>query len=644
MRPPLQKHQRLATRRGITLIEMLVALGLLVLMMSILVGVFQAATGSISMQRTYAHIDQDLRRLDSVIRQDLGGVTAKMTPPNDPKLGRGYFEYAENMPADLQGEDTDDTLRFTAQAPAGRPFVGRVWVPLSTQNGIQAALRPITVSSDFAEIIYFLRNGNLYRRVLLILPQRAGTLGVGNYNIANNFFPQTLAFQTDLFQPVSAFPAGMVPNGYPLVGFHAMNDLSVRPRKFDGSVLAGLLSYMPTPNSLSDLTDRQNRAFNPTWANDYINNGTGTTVPDGLPDDSNLDGVPDYVPTLYPAALGTGLVHEFDASGNPAVTPRFNSLDTLAFPYIFPGAFSVPDSTSSTLGWLHGMPVLSGGMINHAPLDSGDSLPIPDATQSGQLQTWWGFPTWRETASPNWLAPFKRINDPQGSTYFTAIPGTDNTTIDAPHMQAPGLSLQNRALLPPQYDQPFSDANTNAPAVNLFSMPPGAVYEDDLLASNVRSFDVKGFDLHAYYFNDATGNPLPPGYYDLGYYAASLANNTPPPALLTLGHEGRIPPLQADNRADAQFPNLLPNIGDNTQGVVRLRRVWDSWSTSYTNVPALPANPMNGPLMGKPPVYPSYPAPYPVPLRGLQIQLRVTDGNNQRIKTLTIHVDFNDKL
>jgi hypothetical protein len=244
------------------------------------------------------------------------------------------------------------------------------------------------------------------------------------------------------------------------------------------------------------------------------------------------------------------LVHEFDASGNPAVTPRFNSLDTLAFPYVFPGAFSVPDSTSSTLGWLHGMPALTGGMINHAPLDTGDSLPIPDATQSGQLQTWWGFPTWRETASPNWLAPFKRINDPQGSTYFTAIPGTDNTTIDAPHMQAPGLSwaADPPFFLPLQNEQIFSESILKQippkfSNENLFRMPPGAVYEDDLLASNVRSFDVKGFDLHAYYFNDATGNPLPPGYYDLGYYAASLANNTPPPALLTLGHEGRIPPL-----------------------------------------------------------------------------------------------------
>ena len=91
---------------------------------------------------------------------------------------------------------------------------------------------------------------------------------------------------------------------------------------------------------------------------------------------------------------------------------------------------------------------------------------------------------------------------------------------------------------------------------------------------------------------------------------------------------------------------------------MRLRRVWDSWSTDYTNAPAnsinnahattsagntLPAGLPWGPPF-QPPIYPSYPPPYPAPLRGIQIQIRVTDPSNQRIKTLTIHQDFSDKL
>jgi hypothetical protein len=49
-------------------------------------------------------------------------------------------------------------------------------------------------------------------------------------------------------------------------------------------------------------------------------------------------------------------------------------------------------------------------------------------------------------------------------------------------------------------------------------------------------------------------------------------------------------------------------------------------------------------VVGGLPIYPSYPAPYPMPLRGLQIQIRVVDPRNERVKVLTIRQDFSDKL
>ena len=85
--------------------------------------------------------------------------------------------------------------------------------------------------------------------------------------------------------------------------------------------------------------------------------------------------------------------------------------------------------------------------------------------------------------------------------------------------------------------------------------------------------------------------------------------------------------------------------------MVRLRRVWDSWSTEYTQAPGTGVNPATSPAAFfpagppyAPPIYPSYPPPYPAPLRGIQIQIRVTDPANQRVKTLTIRQDFTDKL
>ena len=116
-------------RRGVTLLEMLVTVALLLLMMVVIVAIFQSATGAVTVSRNFALLEQDLRRLDTTFRQDLSGVTCSMTPPNNPTNNAGYFEYAENALSDAQDEDSDDTLRFTAKAPDGRPFTGRLWVP-----------------------------------------------------------------------------------------------------------------------------------------------------------------------------------------------------------------------------------------------------------------------------------------------------------------------------------------------------------------------------------------------------------------------------------------------------------------------------------------------------------------------------------
>ena len=106
-----------------------------------------------------------------------GGRHGRFTPPLDPPEQLGYFEYGENEFADIQGEDSDDYIRFTAKAPAGRPFTGRMWVPppnsanLTSASTCPAGYQPVTITSEYAEIIYFLRNGNLYRRVLLVAPE-----------------------------------------------------------------------------------------------------------------------------------------------------------------------------------------------------------------------------------------------------------------------------------------------------------------------------------------------------------------------------------------------------------------------------------------------------------------------------------------
>jgi hypothetical protein len=183
--------------------------------------------------------------------------------------------------------------------------------------------------------------------------------------------------------------------------------------------------------------------------------------------------------------------------------------------------------------------------------------------------------------------------------------------------------------------------------------------------TGVRSFDVKAYD-------DLFG-----GFVDLGWGDDVRLTGVAPqyllgtPATTTWGgktvntassfaHEGRMPPLRADQRFDAQYGQVgvdQPcyagytydgNVGDDRPGVVRMRRVWDSWSTAYmTGLGSAqdpsPAGTIYGPPLS-PPVYPAYPPPYPAPLKGVQIQIRVVDPTNQRIKQVTIRQDFTDKL
>lgn len=643
-------HRPIApSRRGVTLIEMLVTVAMLVLMMTALVEIFQKATDALNSAQSYQEADVSLRRLDAMIRSDLNGVTAKLTPPLNPKDGLGYFEYGENSFADLQGEDSDDYLRFTAKAPEGRPFRGRTVV----KSSALANPEPITITSDYAEIIYFLRNGNLYRRVLLIAPERQDAI-VQSVNNTPNFAPAAL--------------------GGVLASWQGVNDLSARPS-------AGGPSRIVL-NSLGDLTNRHNRFASPRFCHDYLGGM-------GIADDANGDGVPDFYPTLYTDATGAFTTQLQALIYAPAYAlPAAGNFSTMAFPFIYPGAYSQPetDQGAPELGWIHSPtpdqtnapfrtnPLAYLQRLNHNPLDLGDNLYRPNSGDLTQ-QTWWGFPTSRETLSTGWVDPTWQPNQNGGAQ----APGLNPRD---PSYSAGGLLkvkdvndgtvADGRELLPPMTaavrtdPQPFNDGvGVNSAVLSDLGGAWFDLSEDDLILTGVRSFDVKAYD-------DLYG-----GYVDLGWGddaritgSASLLAGTPldsapisllsggptMPALATFAHEGRMPPLTADNRFDAQFGAAMypgyagyngGNIGDDSPRINRLRRVFDTWSTDYSAAPARASNPINGQRVGpphSPPVYPSYPPPYPAPLKGIQIQVRVTDPSNQHVKQITIRHDFTDKL
>ena len=691
-------------RRGVTLVEMLVTVAMLVIIMTVLVQVFQAATGALSSAQALQQIDDQFRRVDSLIRSDLEGVTAHFTPPLDPKENFGYFEYGENEFADMQGEDCDDFIKFTAKAPEGKPFTGRMWVggafagniAAGTLVGNNSSVQPVTITSDTAEIIYFLRNGNLYRRVLLVAPQLQSSI---TQSIGNHFYYQQ---NLNTFLPQPGFGAASA------VSWQGMNDISARPAARGApykmsnppaatSVTAPINTI--TLNTLADLTNRENRFASPRFSDDFQSvtpNFTQSTTnpaavlfalgPDGIADDYNSDNVPDYYPTIY-----AGVTAAQDVKGNTIqliYEPFYGSvqrpaLGLMGFPFIYPGAYSVAQAVSSSrTGWIHApspmanvlqasgnasatqfdtspLPYLQN--MNHNPIDLGDNLPNPDSPSGGNTttsqvyQTWWGFPTWRETISPSWLDPTWQVNDNVNSNLYPAVSNYSFTNFSQPPGLVPrfpnnsgntasGLdgASDDGNLLPPmaqpsknwpggdvfsfmrQISQPYSDRLGDASTfmggatVTQFNMWQSS-WEDDLIMTGVRSFDVKAYDNSSAGYVDLgwgddlriqqqsalTTAPYLLGNYDdvtgkINYPAYKYASGGTWNLLTqTFAHEGRVPPLIEDNILDAQYPNptyntanfqfqfpnypnYTSNIGDDNPGVIRLRRVWDSWSTDYT--------------------------------------------------------------
>ncbi|MGE3820453.1 MAG: hypothetical protein AB7I30_13645, partial [Isosphaeraceae bacterium] len=562
---------------------------------------------------------------------------------------------------------------------------------------------PITIQSQYAEVIYFLRNGNLYRRVLLVAPEY-----------------QSALIQANPLVIPAAFGGAGIPlaNHRPVVSWLGVNDLSSRP----GSTGVNVTDFKL--NTLGDLTNRENRYASSRFYQDFDAN----TDPQHAPDDTNGDGVPDFYPSLHygalnPArgALPTGrtgyparLVNEYIPASRPITNNAAAAFEFMAFPYVFPGAYSKPviGQASAGLGWIHGpdpvnnqLTLASLNQLNHNPIDLGDSLPLPTLAGSaaGSGQTWWGFPTWRETLGQNWQDPVHVLlngGQPFGLKPRDAISSIIPTAAELTRVPfLPPMNTAYRVAAQPNTDglgAPFfaTTIANNLPANFLWSQS----WEDDLILTGVRSFDVKAYDpSFGDYVDLGWGNDLRKylGYipaatlanaeapvlghrtdylgtdaggvrviFDNFYWPPYNTNNWPPISganqfnLIhdTFAHEGRIPPRVVDNRPDYQFPFRNRNIGDDNASVVRLRRVWDTWSTDYTNPPVsgIVTNPNDPRFLGKTgidendpdslPIYPSVPPPYPMALRGIQIQVRVVDPRNEHLKVLTIRQDFSDKL
>ena len=172
---------------------MLVTVAVLVIIMTVMVQIFQSATGALSAAQTIQDLDNQLKLLDTTIRSDLGGVHGPVHAAPGPAQNRGISSTSRTNSPTSRGKIAT-TVFVHGQGAPGQPFTGRMWVtPAGDAIGFyNPTVQPVTMTSEYAEIIYFLRNGNLYRRVLLIAPGASRRRSFRRW-ATSGFLPSNLA-------------------------------------------------------------------------------------------------------------------------------------------------------------------------------------------------------------------------------------------------------------------------------------------------------------------------------------------------------------------------------------------------------------------------------------------------------------------
>ncbi len=241
-RLPLPRHEPAAGgRQGFSLTELLVASTIALAVMASVASLFSVFSRALSQGHATVEMTARMRSAAWKLRQDLAGVTVRMSPPVHPESNSGYFELIEGPLRDTNAgvnspnlsADTDDILLFTTKS-AGGPFVGRYG-----PNDL--------IESDTAEVAWFCRPGqppdsvalpgdtrvfDLYRRQRLVVGYvgKSPFLETGNRPRVN-----TPGIDWNLF------------------------DISMRIESVPQPGENQAEEQFVTTNTLADLTDRRNR-------------------------------------------------------------------------------------------------------------------------------------------------------------------------------------------------------------------------------------------------------------------------------------------------------------------------------------------------------------------------------------------------
>lgn len=219
--------------RGLTLLELLIAMALTLLLILGLAQFFTYVGDTVRDGRAIVEMGGDIRNAVRQLREDMNSVTATTTPPLDPASGAGFIELVEgiahDMDVDADGStdtnatmqgDVDDILSFTIRS-SGQPFTGLRYN--ASTGGYDK------IESPLAEVVWFTTFKD--------------TDGDGACDALDE--PRFLVRRHLLIVPNATLELPGPPQE-----FFQHNDISAR---YDSATSRWI------PNSLSDLTQRENR-------------------------------------------------------------------------------------------------------------------------------------------------------------------------------------------------------------------------------------------------------------------------------------------------------------------------------------------------------------------------------------------------
>ncbi|MBX3415363.1 MAG: prepilin-type N-terminal cleavage/methylation domain-containing protein [Pirellulales bacterium] len=583
---PAPRFRAPSARAGFTLLEVLVATVLVLIMLATVVSVFANMSDSMRDSRAMIEVNDRLRYTKDRLQLDLAGVTVTMLPPRRPESGEGYFEYIEGPIGPILQPMIDadeDGVRDTPESTIGDTDDILMFTTRSSGESFigKAQTGNGTAQSQVAEVCWFLRGTTLYRRQLLVAPGLETTL--------------TGAWATS-------------------PGFYANNDISARQQggTHDWRT-GGTAPFTLRLNTLGDLTKRENRYGHQPWA---------------FPHDARFWGV-----------LGL---------------PTLRECSSTAWP--FP---------------------LTQGLVGGAT----------------------------DTDSPYYGATQQYIIPSFGGTAATVLPTAtleDGASVNPPVVNLVGVSdpwsMRFPWQTPPPSPQPVTDGITGTLVQYATS---GTRLSDDVILTNVLSFDVKAWDPGAPVFQDTTTGELitASGEYPehtnfkslaSGFFTApnfSAVTTTPVAfgSYVDLNYFGGTGSTVRYPQSD--FPTDVPQssffgpffrpgndkvavIGHPLASVASLTNVppaapstYDTWSTHYehdgfdqdndglvdegTNgfdddtvidIGGVPTPAKIGGVDDE--TEKEAPPPYPVPLRGIQVKIRVFEPSTRQIREVTVVQDF----